>query len=174
MPAARPLTFDRCLQMSIANIPDGFSPFRSKVEAKSTVRDALPPPARGSLPLPAAGMPAAASFLHMPTLYDLGFGSDPAVANHGSGPAASGQGSAAAAAAAPEQDARGVFGDTAERGFRGGETQALARLQHYVWGTDALRTYFETRNGLVGADYSTKFSPWLSLGCLSPRTVHAE
>ena len=25
-----------------------------------------------------------------------------------------------------------------------------------------------------GEDYSTKFSPWLALGCLSPRQIHAE
>lgn len=27
---------------------------------------------------------------------------------------------------------------------------------------------------MLGPDYSTKFSPWLAHGCLSPRTVHAE
>ena len=26
----------------------------------------------------------------------------------------------------------------------------------------------------IGTDYSTKFSPWLSLGCLSPRRIHWE
>lgn len=35
-------------------------------------------------------------------------------------------------------------------------------------------TYFDTRNGMLGPDYSTKFSPWLAAGCLSPRTVAAE
>ena len=25
-----------------------------------------------------------------------------------------------------------------------------------------------------GEDYSTKFGPWLALGCLSPRQIHAE
>ena len=51
---------------------------------------------------------------------------------------------------------------------------ALKRLQHYLWDTDALSTYFETRNGLLGADYSSKFAPWLAHGCLSPRQVAAE
>lgn len=27
---------------------------------------------------------------------------------------------------------------------------------------------------MIGADYSTKFSPWLAHGCLSPRTIHDE
>lgn len=35
-------------------------------------------------------------------------------------------------------------------------------------------TYFDTRDGMLGPDYSTKLSPWLALGCLSPRTVAAE
>ena len=37
-----------------------------------------------------------------------------------------------------------------------------------------LRVYFETRNGMIGADYSSKFSAWLAHGCLSPRYIHAE
>ncbi|KAG7259523.1 hypothetical protein CRUP_014149 [Coryphaenoides rupestris] len=57
---------------------------------------------------------------------------------------------------------------------RGGESQALARLQHYFWDTDAVATYKETRNGLIGTDYSTKLAPWLAMGCLSPRYVHHQ
>ncbi|KAK9527706.1 hypothetical protein VZT92_014245 [Zoarces viviparus] len=56
----------------------------------------------------------------------------------------------------------------------GGESQALARLQHYFWDTDAVATYKETRNGLIGADYSTKFAPWLAMGCLSPRYIYHQ
>ncbi len=58
--------------------------------------------------------------------------------------------------------------------FVGGETHALARLQHYLWDKDLLRTYKETRNGLLGPDYSSKLSAWLSHGCLSPRLVYEE
>jgi deoxyribodipyrimidine photo-lyase len=57
---------------------------------------------------------------------------------------------------------------------RGGATEGLARLHHYLWGSDALRRYKETRNGLLAVDDSSKLSPWLSLGCLSPRRVQAE
>ncbi len=39
---------------------------------------------------------------------------------------------------------------------------------------DRLRVYKETRNGMLGADYSTKFSPWLAHGCITPRTIHDE
>lgn len=55
--------------------------------------------------------------------------------------------------------------------FSGGETAALDRLNHYLWGTDLVARYKETRNGLIGSDYSTKLSPWLAVGALSPRKV---
>ncbi len=58
--------------------------------------------------------------------------------------------------------------------FKGGETAALERMQHYFWNADQLQVYKETRNGMLGADYSSKFSPWLANGSLSPRKVHAE
>lgn len=65
-------------------------------------------------------------------------------------------------------DPRGVLD------FEGGETAGLARLDDYIWRRDLLRRYKQTRNGMLGGDYSSKLSPWLALGCLSPRQVHAE
>uniref|UniRef100_K7FMD1 Cryptochrome DASH n=2 Tax=Pelodiscus sinensis TaxID=13735 RepID=K7FMD1_PELSI len=56
----------------------------------------------------------------------------------------------------------------------GGETQALMRLQHYFWDTNLVASYKETRNGLIGIDYSTKFAPWLALGCISPRYIYEQ
>lgn len=58
--------------------------------------------------------------------------------------------------------------------FVGGERAAIQRLKHYLFDTQLLSTYKETRNGMVGADYSSKFSPWLALGCISPRYIYAE
>ena len=58
--------------------------------------------------------------------------------------------------------------------FTGGESSGLARLQDYLWGTHSVAQYKETRNGLVGQNYSTKFSPWLAHGCLSPRMIHDQ
>jgi len=58
--------------------------------------------------------------------------------------------------------------------MRGGETEGLARLHAYLWERDALKTYKETRNGMLGEDYSSKFSPWLAHGCLSARQIAAE
>merc|ERR1712154_95898 len=45
--------------------------------------------------------------------------------------------------------------------FEGRETAALSRVKDYIWTRDLLKNYFDTRNGTLGADYSTKFSPWL-------------
>ena len=58
--------------------------------------------------------------------------------------------------------------------FTGGEDEALKRLHYFLWEGDHLRHYEETRNGLLGPDFSSKFSPWLALGCLSPRLIHLE
>lgn len=66
------------------------------------------------------------------------------------------------------RDPRGVMD------FTGGETTGLDRLQAYFWDRDCLKTYKETRNRMLGADYSSKFSPWLALGCLSPRYIAAQ
>ena len=58
--------------------------------------------------------------------------------------------------------------------FEGGESAALKRMNHYFSETKAISQYKETRNGLIGADYSSKFSAWLALGCLSPREIFFE
>jgi deoxyribodipyrimidine photo-lyase len=69
------------------------------------------------------------------------------------------------------------FETPSERGFiqhEGGENSAMNRVEEYIWEKDKLREYKETRNGLLGKDYSSKFSAWLSSGCLSPRYVYEE
>ncbi|MFC7072715.1 DASH family cryptochrome [Halovenus rubra] len=68
----------------------------------------------------------------------------------------------------PDHDSRAVLR------FEGGETAGKRRVREYFWDNDRLREYKETRNGLLGADYSSKFSAWLATGCLSPRWLHAE
>jgi deoxyribodipyrimidine photo-lyase len=58
--------------------------------------------------------------------------------------------------------------------FAGGEPAALARLRDYLWKSQGVRHYKDTRNGLIGSEYSSKFSPWLANGSLSARRVVAE
>lgn len=55
-----------------------------------------------------------------------------------------------------------------------GETGAWKRLDDYVWESQNITTYKETRNGLVGLDYSSKFSAHLAHGCITPRCIAAE
>lgn len=54
-----------------------------------------------------------------------------------------------------------------------GEEQALERLNYYCIDSAMVRTYKETRNGMVAWDDSSKLSMHLSLGTLSPRRVYA-
>ncbi len=58
--------------------------------------------------------------------------------------------------------------------FKGGEDEALKQLNYYLWETNLLKTYKETRNELLGWDYSSKFSPWLAIGALSPKLVYHQ
>ena len=58
--------------------------------------------------------------------------------------------------------------------FKGGETEALKRLNYYLFESKKVGFYKKTRNGLVGKDYSTKFSPWLANGSLSPKTIYYQ
>lgn len=58
--------------------------------------------------------------------------------------------------------------------FIGGETKAIERLHHYFFESKCISNYKETRNELLGANYSSKFSAWLSLGCISPRYIYQQ
>ena len=58
--------------------------------------------------------------------------------------------------------------------FKGGSDSAKERLDHYVWKTRKVNFYKQTRNGLIGLDYSSKFSAWLSNGSISPREIYWE
>ncbi len=58
--------------------------------------------------------------------------------------------------------------------FRGGEEAGWNRINEWMWDRACLQRYKDTRNGLVGADYSSKLSPWLANGCLSAAQVFWE
>ncbi|KAA0038767.1 cryptochrome DASH [Cucumis melo var. makuwa] len=76
----------------------------------------------------------------------------------------------------PSLDKLGLQPPSVVKGMRfiGGESAALSRIYEYFWKKDLLRIYKETRNGMLGPDYSTKFSPWLASGSISPRLIHEE
>ena len=58
--------------------------------------------------------------------------------------------------------------------FKGGAEAAHQRLDYYFYQTKALSTYKETRNGMVGEGYSSKFSAWLALGCISAKEIYEQ
>ena len=54
--------------------------------------------------------------------------------------------------------------------FIGGEGRAHEHIHQY-FERCLVDTYKETRNQLIGMDYSSKFSPWLAMGCASARSI---
>ena len=52
--------------------------------------------------------------------------------------------------------------------FKGGSDSAKERVDYYLWKSNKINYYKQTRNGLIGLDYSSKFSAWLSNGSISP------
>ena len=67
-----------------------------------------------------------------------------------------------------EMDSRTAFP------FTGGCLSAKDRLNYYLWESKKVNFYKKTRNGLLGKDYSSKFSAWLANGCISPREIYWE
>ncbi|EDP57394.1 DASH family cryptochrome [Vibrio sp. AND4] len=65
-----------------------------------------------------------------------------------------------------------LIGDGKSYLFNGGEQAGLEHCQQYFSSISA-SDYKQTRNGLDGMEYSTKFSPWLAHGCLSPKVICA-
>ena len=55
--------------------------------------------------------------------------------------------------------------------FKGGEINAKNRIRNYFFETKNVSTYKLTRNGLIGEDYSSKFSPWLANGSVSVKYI---
>ena len=162
----------------VYGIPDTFTPFRNKVENNCQIGVPLEVPSDANLALPsdvAVGSSPLGTFLHgkqstasdpndatsitnskcsltfFPTLVDLGYDAEDI-------------------AFASEVDPRSAMPDN----YRGGETFALERVKDYIWTKDLLKIYFDTRNGMIGSDYSTKFAPWLALGNISPRYIAQE
>ncbi|MFN4233473.1 MAG: DASH family cryptochrome [Bacteroidia bacterium] len=55
--------------------------------------------------------------------------------------------------------------------FKPGKSGAIARLNYYFFETGLVSTYKETRNQLLGNDFSSHFSPWLALGVISSQRI---
>ena len=55
--------------------------------------------------------------------------------------------------------------------FHGGESTGKFRIDEYFFKSKNVSRYKHTRNGLLGKDYSSKFSSWLANGSLSARYI---
>ena len=149
-------------QPSLGDLPNTFTTFREQVEGVVKVRPLMPTPLPANLPAPptpaacpalAAALSERCSFSFLPSLRDLGFSEGEV-----------------AAFEAPDHPRR----TKAAMLFTGGEEAGLRRVEEWMFRDDRLRDYFALRNGMLGEAYSSKLSPWLALGCLSPRLVERE
>lgn len=129
---------------------DLLSRFTIDVNKKHKTKDLklLPSPDFNPTPIPVKSPMIEAMATFMPTLQDLGY--------------------------TQEQILAARVDRRAAMIFPGGETAAMARIHDYIWVQKNLRDFGETRFGLIGQEYSSKFSPWLSHGCVSPRFIALE
>lgn len=140
-----PLVHPQELPFAAESAPALFTTFRKQVESRLVVRDCLPAPNPSANPWQGPSDPVP-SFEEAHQRFE-----------------------------SPQLRLNtGAKNPTGKERFTGGESAALQRLKHYLWEKDRLRVYKETRNGMLLEDDSSKFSPWLALGCLSPRQVYWE
>jgi deoxyribodipyrimidine photo-lyase len=125
--------------------PLGFSAFRERAERGGRIRKPLDAPT-STPPTPELHEELQKALHFLPSLEELGYNKDEVEQ-------------------AFEDDLRGVLA------FEGGEIAGLQRIQKWMFDDDRLKSYFRTRNGMLGEAYSSKFSPWLALGCISPRRI---
>ncbi len=132
------------LPFSQNEIPELFTNFRKQLERNFTIRDVFPTP-KNLPPL---------TNIESNLGRNIEIGNLPTLSDFG--------------LEKPQIDKRSVLN------FQGGERAGKNRLKHYIWEEDCLKNYKETRNQMLGGDYSSKFSPWLANGCLSPRYIYQE
>lgn len=58
--------------------------------------------------------------------------------------------------------------------FKGGERYGLERLRNFVWESGGIENYKDGKEELSGLNATTKLSPYLAQGCISPKQVYAE
>ena len=56
--------------------------------------------------------------------------------------------------------------------FKGGTDCGYQRIHEWIWEKKCILNYKKTRNQLIGSEYSSRFSPWLSMGCLSAKEIY--
>lgn len=161
--AHRSLIHPDDLGFKVSQLPDIFTNFRKRVEGPDMYRDPLPTPSKLK---PFAELPGGLKDQAGAYRLDGKAGLDkseavieallkPLLANPGPLPAPK----------VLEVPERPAFP------FVGGETEALKRLDEYIGASQPGRKYKQTRNGMLGVNYSTKFSAALAHGLISPRLL---
>ena len=135
------------LPWPVAQLPAVFTPFRQAIE-HAGLQPAAPLPVPATLPPLPPELPTESLDAPAQALAGLA-GLPPAAA-----------------------DARSAF-PYLQGHLHGGESAALAHLSQYLE-RGLPHSYKRTRNGLLGLDYSSKWSPWLATGALSPRQAIAQ
>ena len=156
------------LPFDIARLPNGFTSFRKKVETRAPIRPPRPAPSRISW------QGKSIESFRFDGNIPRGIEAVIAVAEEAVGGTNNTDVFAEQGAGGTDNSGAMVGKKSSPQWFQGGETHALARLRYYLFESRHVLNYKFTRNALFGADTSTKFSPWLAHGCLSPRTIHAE
>jgi deoxyribodipyrimidine photo-lyase len=144
---------------NLQDMPDVFTPFRTKVEKVCKIPRPLSIPTKSEMSSKLLSIKGTSAYTAIenvfskystiPTLADLGYTTEQIeYANN--------------------YDTRGVMK------FIGGENAGLERIKDYIWTLDCIKDYFDTRNGMIGPNYSTKFAPWLAHGCISSRYIVSE
>ena len=136
-------------------LPDIFTTYRKQVEPlRDAPRRTLPAPSKLP-PLPPSIPPQLAPFTIPDTLTDL------VSALHK--PLESSLGLSKVPTMPPSA--------TSAHPFHGGENAGHERVKHLIT-SGSMTAYKDTRNGTLGADFSTKLSAWLALGCVTARQIH--
>ncbi|KAJ9155523.1 Cryptochrome DASH [Pleurostoma richardsiae] len=148
----RDLTID-----SAADLPDVFTTYRKQTEPlRKKPRATAPKPAKSSLPsLPDESIipPQSAPFTSPTTYEELESALLKPVKDYLPG--------------IPSFPSQASSSDL----LKGGEDSARDRLE-YLIKSEVMFNYKDTRNGLLGTDYSTRLSGFLAHGCITARQVH--
>ncbi|KAL9014647.1 MAG: hypothetical protein Q9173_000704 [Seirophora scorigena] len=140
---------------SSQQLPDVFTTYRKQVEPlREAPRRSLPAP-KSLLPLPKTIPPQPAPFSIPETREDI-----------------------LSCLTKPLEPGLGLFNPPkwppnaqSAHPFHGGESTGHGRIKHLIISGNLI-TYKDTRNGMLGLDFSTKLSAWLALGCITARQVH--
>jgi deoxyribodipyrimidine photo-lyase len=138
---------------NVPELPPDMDEFRKQIESRGKIRHPIYPIPKYLL-YPESDSKFYDLFndmtTYMPTLKDLGY-TDEQIENAG------------------RDDPRSAIAL-----LRGGETAAIERLNEYFWHRDMLKAAYTTKDGMIGLDYSSKLSPYLAHGCISPKFILEE